>query len=380
MYLHRHLITSLISFAIVALGFATPASAFHTKVVPGVEQIQVDLLKSPIAQHITGLSPSQWTAIVAWLASNTVETAPQDPNTYEIQAFGRVLRVNVFGQGRCDVRKTRLCVEGKPIAGRLEITAVDRQRASTLYYEAQDDDLALMAFWFEAVANGAAMDAIGIRSDSDAHWMVGARSTFMTRSTDSANSRLPTKDLDGFMSLFNPSTMNRVLDSLEASDVTHMPNSTMTAFLKAASASAPSGSASSALLPVFRTNHASVATAFIRVMTASGGDIASPKALRLSPAPRAAAGIASRLNGIAENVACPSPSSASSESATAVSHAAPLGASLNTPQTRTNPVVHSVEAGLQRWLSGIEALRSQRANAFHYFSFNRIEIGDVFGL
>lgn len=378
MHVHRHLVTSLISFAIVALGFATPASAFHTKIVPGVEQIQVDLLKSPIAQHITGLSHSQWTAIAAWLASNTVETAPQDSNTYETQAFGRVLRVNVFGPGRCDVRKTRLCVEGKPVAGRLEITAVDRQRASTLYYEAQDDDLALMAFWFEAVASGAAMDAIGIRSDSDAHWMVGARSTFMARSTDNASSRLPTKDLDGFMSLFNPSTMNRVLDSLEASDVTHMPNSTMTAFMKAAAA--PSGSTSSALLPVFRTNHASIATTFIRVMTASGGDNTSSKALALSPAPRAAVGIAPRLNGAAGPVACPSPSSASSASATAVSHIAPLGASLKTPQARTHPVVDSVEAGLQRWLSGMETLRSQRANAFHYFSFNRIEIGDVFGL
>lgn len=380
MNLRRHLVSSLISFAIVALGFATPASAVHTKIVPGVEQIQLDLLKSPIAQQITGLSHSQWTAIVAWLASNTVETAPQDPNTYEVQAFGRVLRVNVFGSGRCDVRTTRLCVQGKPIAGRLEITAVDRQSASTLYYEAQDDDLALMAFWFEAVANGAAMDAIGVRSDTDAHWMVGARSTFMTRSTDSASSRLPTKDLDAFMSLFNPSTVNRVLDSLEASNVTHMSNSTMTAFIKAASAAAPFGSVSSALLPVFRTNHASVATTFIQVMAASGGDIASPTALRMSPAPRAAVGSASRRNGSAGHVACPSPSSASSTSATVVSHAAPLGASLNTPSTRTQPIVESVEAGLQRWLSGIESLRSQRANAFHYFSFNRIEIGDVFGL
>jgi hypothetical protein len=337
-----------------------------------------------MASLIGRLSHSQWQAIAAWLAGNTVQLEPKTRITYDVQFFGPMIRVNALGAARCDVNVKRLCVEGRPVLARLEITAVDTYHASTLYFEAEDDALILMAFWLEGVGQGAGMDAIGVRSDSERNWQLGARSTVLHRVGPYEGQEMPTKDLDAFVASYRASTIGRILDTLEAADVYPMARTSMTRVMTAAVASIDESVNKASLLPTFRGDHAKVATRFIEIMAAAHSPQSSIKHIAqgdirpVSPEPVIHAGLSGGpITG--SDVAAVSPASSMNPGAFSGSaHAAVIQPAV-TPGTKPGAKSEAIEAGLTRWYSAIEAYRAPRAEAFDYFVFNDVELSEVFG-
>lgn len=400
MSLIRHLSIALTSLAVAALGMMSPASAstprlvnvntitptatmtpkvFHpTKVIPATTE------NVPMASLIGRLSHTQWQAIAAWLAGNTVELEPKPRITYDVQFFGPMIRVNALGMERCDVNVKRLCVEGRPVLARLEITAVDTYQASTLYFEAEDDALILMAFWLEGVGKDTGMDTIGVRSDSERNWQLGARSTVLHSVGPHEGHEMPTKDLDAFVASYRASTIDRILDTLQTADVHPMATASMTRVMTAAVASIDEGVKKASLLPTFRGDHAKVATRFIDIMVAAHSPQSSFKQIaqgdirRVSLQPVIHAGlIGGAMTG--SDVAASGPAaSVNPGSFSGSAHTGLIQPAVN-PGTEPGAKSDAVETSLTRWYSAIEAYRAPRAEAFDYFVFNDAELSEVFG-
>lgn len=175
-------------------------------------------------------------ALRAWMAQNTVSPISKPrvhASDVQVQSTKRLVRVTTFGPGVCDPRKTRLCLERRPVEGRMDIRRIGKSRVLMSYHRAKRDRFELAALWLSGARAGVHMDVVALLSDGGDTWSIGGRETRVRKGNTRYKRSVRPQSLASFIRSFGPRTLEKALDTISATPIRGLDEESVDAFLGA---------------------------------------------------------------------------------------------------------------------------------------------------